>query len=461
MNDIATAAAERPTEQGKFTTGSTMRHVAVMAASGAVGLVSIFAVDLLALLYISWLGNVNYTAGVGYGTTVLFLSTSFNVGLMIASSALVSRALGARDKVRARRLAGSTTAISLIAASLIAIVMMAVMDPLLTLLGATGETHAVAWRFLMICMPSNFLLALGMCFSGTLRSVGDARRAMFVTLSGGIASAIIDPILIFGLELGTDGAAIAVTLSRVVFCLVGYHGVVRIHDLMRKPTFLETVEDLKPMVGIAVPAVLTNIASPVAGAYMTSVLAPYGNEALAANAIISRLVPVAFGTVFALSAAIGPIFGQNLGARNIKRVRRTLTDGLIFSAASVMVAWIVLYLAQEQLIAVFHATGRAADLVRYFCVVLAGTWMFHGALFVANASFNNLGAPVLATVFNWGKATIGTVPFAIVGAQWGGAEGAFLGQGIGAIAFGIVGVWAAYQVINRVERRWQAPVKAQ
>jgi putative MATE family efflux protein len=461
MNDIATAAAERPTEQGKFTTGSTMRHVAVMAASGAVGLVSIFAVDLLALLYISWLGNVNYTAGVGYGTTVLFLSTSFNVGLMIASSALVSRALGARDKVRARRLAGSTTAISLIAASLIAIVMMAVMDPLLTLLGATGETHAVAWRFLMICMPSNFLLALGMCFSGTLRSVGDARRAMFVTLSGGIASAIIDPILIFGLELGTDGAAIAVTLSRVVFCLVGYHGVVRIHDLMRKPTFLETVEDLKPMVGIAVPAVLTNIASPVAGAYMTSVLAPYGDEALAANAIISRLVPVAFGTVFALSAAIGPIFGQNLGARNIIRVRRTLTDGLIFSAASVMVAWIVLYLAQEQLIAVFHATGRAADLVRYFCVVLAGTWMFHGALFVANASFNNLGAPVLATVFNWGKATIGTVPFAIVGAQWGGAEGAFLGQGIGAIAFGIVGVWAAYQVINRVERRWQAPVKAQ
>lgn len=461
MNDIATAAAERPTEQGKFTTGSTMRHVAVMAASGAVGLVSIFAVDLLALLYISWLGNVNFTAGVGYGTTVLFLSTSFNVGLMIASSALVSRALGARDKVRARRLAGSTTAISLIAASLIAVLMMAVMDPLLTLLGATGETHAVAWRFLMICMPSNFLLALGMCFSGTLRSVGDARRAMFVTLSGGIASAIIDPILIFGLELGTDGAAIAVTLSRVVFCLVGYHGVVRIHDLMRKPTFLETVEDLKPMVGIAVPAVLTNIASPVAGAYMTSVLAPYGDEALAANAIISRLVPVAFGTVFALSAAIGPIFGQNLGARNIKRVRRTLTDGLIFSAASVMVAWIVLYLAQEQLIAVFHATGRAADLVRYFCVVLAGTWMFHGALFVANASFNNLGAPVLATVFNWGKATIGTVPFAIVGAQWGGAEGAFLGQGIGAIAFGIVGVWAAYQVINRVERRWQAPVKAQ
>ena len=461
MNDIATAAAERPTEQGKFTTGSTMRHVAVMAASGAVGLVSIFAVDLLALLYISWLGNVNFTAGVGYGTTVLFLSTSFNVGLMIASSALVSRALGARDKVRARRLAGSTTAISLIAASLIAVLMMAVMDPLLTLLGATGETHAVAWRFLMICMPSNFLLALGMCFSGTLRSVGDARRAMFVTLSGGIASAIIDPILIFGLELGTDGAAIAVTLSRVVFCLVGYHGVLRIHDLMRKPTFLETVEDLKPMVGIAVPAVLTNIASPVAGAYMTSVLAPYGDEALAANAIISRLVPVAFGTVFALSAAIGPIFGQNLGARNIKRVRRTLTDGLIFSAASVMVAWIVLYLAQEQLIAVFHATGRAADLVRYFCVVLAGTWMFHGALFVANASFNNLGAPVLATVFNWGKATIGTVPFAIVGAQWGGAEGAFLGQGIGAIAFGIVGVWAAYQVINRVERRWQAPVKAQ
>jgi hypothetical protein len=89
MNDAASRSGDKKPEAGKFTTGSIKRHVLVMSASGAVGLISIFAVDLLSLLYISWLGNVNFTAGVGYATAVMFFSTSANVGMMIGLSALM------------------------------------------------------------------------------------------------------------------------------------------------------------------------------------------------------------------------------------------------------------------------------------------------------------------------------------------------------------------------------------
>lgn len=441
-------------EIGRFTTGSIMRHVVVMAFTGSVGLVSIFAVDLLSLLYISWLGNVNFTAGVGYATAVMFFSTSANVGLMIGMTALVSRALGARERERARRYAGTAALINTVVAALVSVGMMILMTPILKSLGATGEALDVAWRFLMIAMPSNILLGLGMAMSGLLRAVGDARRSMFVTLSGGIVSIFVDPLLIFGLHLGTDGAAIATIVSRLVFTLVGFYGAVHVHNIIRWPKSIEVMNDFGALFAIAVPAVLTNLAGPAANAYMTSVLAPYGEEAVAANAIITRLVPVAFGTVFALSAAVGPILGQNLGARNINRVRRTLTDALIFAAVSVGIAWALLALLHNEISYIFHATGEAKELVSFFCLIIAGTWVFHGALFVANASFNNLGAPMLATVFNWGKSTLGTVPFAMVGAQMGGAKGALIGQGIGAIAFGLVGVVAAYRVIDRVARRW-------
>lgn len=441
-------------EAGRFTTGSIMRHVIVMAFTGSVGLVSIFAVDLLSLLYISWLGNINFTAGVGYATAVMFFSTSANVGLMIGMTALVSRALGARERDRARRLAGTSAVINTIVAALVSIGMMIFMTPTLKSLGANGETLDVAWRFLMIAMPSNILLGLGMAYSGLLRAVGDARRAMFVTLSGGIVSIFVDPLLIFGFGLGVDGAAWGTVVSRFVFAIVGFYGAVHVHKMIRWPKSIEVLNDFGALFAIAMPAVLTNLAGPAANAYMTSVLAPFGEEAVAANAIITRLVPVAFGTVFALSAAVGPIFGQNLGARNIKRVRRTLTDALIFAAASVMIAWLLLAVLHNEISYIFHATGEAKDLVSFFCLIIAGTWMFHGALFVANASFNNLGAPMLATVFNWGKSTIGTIPFAMVGAQMGGAKGALIGQGIGAVAFGMIGVIAAYRVIDRVARRW-------
>jgi len=147
MNDASNQPVKAKDEVGKFTTGSIKRHVLVMSASGAVGLVSIFAVDLLSLLYISWLGNVNFTAGVGYATAVMFFSTSANVGMMIGLSALVSRALGAREREHARRLSGTTSIISALAALVMSALIMFTLNPLLTLMGATGSTHEVAYRF--------------------------------------------------------------------------------------------------------------------------------------------------------------------------------------------------------------------------------------------------------------------------------------------------------------------------
>ncbi len=435
---------------GTFTTGSIMRHVAVMSLTGTIGLIAIFVVDLLSLLYVSWLGDVNLTAAVGYATTVLFLATSANIGFMIAVGAVVSRALGARERERARRLAASSLVMSAILSAVVAAAMMASADATLDLLGATGETKTVAHRFLMISLPSNVFMGLGMALAGILRAAGDAKRGMYVTLAGGIATAVIDPLLIFGAGLGTDGAAWATVFSRLVFTGVGAWGAIRVHDLVARPVALHVVEDASPLLAVAVPAVLTNIATPVANGFMTAVIAPYGDDAVAANAIITRLVPVAFGALFALSGAVGPIFGQNLGAKLFPRVRATLNCGLMFSAGTIVLAWLGLWAAQDAIVTAFKAQGETAELVRFFCTILAGTWAFHGALFVANSAFNNLGAPIMATAFNWGKATLGTIPFAWYGARTAGAEGALMGQGVGAILFGIIGVWGAYRVILRL-----------
>ena len=443
-----------------FTTGSTMRHVTVMTFTGAIGLTALFVVDLLSLLYISWLGNVTVTAGVGFATTVFFFSTSANIGMMIAVSAVVSRALGARDRAQARRLSASSCLWMSVFAALASLLLLAVMDPLLVWLGAEGEARAVAHRFLMISMPSNVLMGLGLSFSAVLRAVGDARRAMYVTLGGGLATAVIDPLLIFGAGLGADGAAWAVVLSRLVFCLIGFHGCVRVHDLIARPSLRRALEDFRPIAGIAGPAVLTNIAAPVANGFLTAVISPFGEAAVAANAIILRLTPVAFCVVFSLTGAVGPIIAQNMRARQYDRVKRTLTDGLIFPLVAVCTACAILALSRNGLVLMFKAEGETAELLRFFCTVIAGSWIFHGALFVANSAFNNLGAPLYATAFNWGKATIGTIPFALLGARWGGAEGVMVGQGLGAIIFGVWGIYAAYATVAKVTRKGQAAARA-
>jgi hypothetical protein len=90
-----------------------------------------------------------------------------------------------------------------------------------------------------------------------------------------------------------------------------------------------------------------------------------------------------------------------------------------------------------------------AELLHLFCSWLAAGFLFTGALFVANAAFNNLGYPVLSTLFNWGRATLGTIPFVTYGAHFGPA-GLLVGQAAGSVIFGTVAVITAFRIVGRL-----------
>lgn len=442
-----------PSPKGRFTEGSTMRHVVVMTITGSVGLMSIFLVDFANLFYIAQLGQQELAAAIGYAGTILFFNISICIGITIAATALVSRYLGQGDKSRARHMAGSALVFIVVVTIIVAAIMLMFAGQALSLLGAEGETKAVALGFLKIVLPSMPIMGLGMCLSGLLRAQGDAKRAMYVTLGAGFAAAILDPLFIFGLDLGVTGAAIATVCSRFVMVFIGLHGAIKVHDLVGRPSIDGIMYDASTLTGIAVPAVLTNIATPVGNAYITAAIAPYGDDAVAGWAVIGRIIPVAFGAIFALSGAIGPILGQNFGARKFDRVREAMRDALILTICYCLVVWGILYLVQDFVIAIFDATDNAAELISFFCTIAAFGFLFNGGLFVANAAFNNLGYPTLSTVFNWGKATIGTIPFVWVGGMWMGATGVLLGQAAGALLFGIASVVVCFRVIKNIETK--------
>ena len=431
-----------------------MRHVVVMTATSSVGLVAIFVVDAINLFYISLLGQQVLAAAIGYAATIMFFSISVGIGLSIATAALVAKALGARDAERARRLATTCLAFVLAVTTGFALALLPLVDPALGLLGAEGETRTLARDFMRIVIPSIPLLGLGMALGALLRAVGDPRRAMFVTLAGGAAALVLDPIFIFGLDMGLHGAALATVCVRVVLVIVGLHGVVRVHDMLG-PIALgrlwrDMTGDARAFAALALPAIVTQLATPVGNAYVTSVVARFGDDAVAGWAIVGRILPVAFGVIFALSGAVGPIMAQNLGAGLYGRVRATLRDALVFTGLYCLAVWIVLAVAHPWLIALFGATGEAADLVAVFCVLVAGSFLFNGALFVGNAAFNNLGFPLYATVFNWGRATLGVIPFVTIGAAWG-SSGVLVGWGLGAIVFGAGAALVAFRVVARIE----------
>jgi putative MATE family efflux protein len=449
---MSTAPAADFSPKGRFTNGPIMRHVLVMSTTGSIGLVAIFLVDFANLFYISLLGDPMLTAAVGYAGTVLYFHMSFCVGLMIAAVALTSRAVGAGDRQRARRVATSALTIIGVVSGALTIVSLPLIDWTLGLVGAAGETRALAAWFMLIALPTTPLLGLVMCLIGILRAVGDAKRSMYSTLILGGVTAVLDPILIYWLDFGITGAAVVMVISRVLAVAYAFFAVVKVHNLIARPSLAGALADFMPLAQVGVPAVLTNIATPVGNGYVTAEIAAFGDHAVAGWTIVARLVPVAFGVLFALSGAIGPIIGQNFGAGDLGRVRRTILDSMALTAAYTLIVSALLFVGRDAIVAFFGASGDDASLVIFFCEFLAISYVFTGGLFVANAAFNNLGFPILSTLFNWGRATIGTVPFVWVGAMWGGAEGALAGFAVGSIPFGIAALAVCRRVIDRLGR---------
>jgi len=445
----------------KFVTGSLLRHILVMTGTGAAGLMAIFASDLANMLFLSLLRDEAVVAAIGYGSSILFLTISIGIGLAIAATSLVSPALGAGRRVRARRLSANAHVLSFVVSAALAVIVFLAAPAMLDLLGAAGRTRDMALDYLWILVPTLPLLALGMTSTAVLRSVGDARRAMNVTLFGAIVNVLLDPIFIFGLGLGIHGAAIASALARFFMAGIGLYGVIRVHKLMSRPRVRPLLSDAPALMGIAGPAILTNIATPVANAYVTAAIAAHGDSAVAGWAIVGRVMPVAFGAVYALTGAVGPILGQNWGAGSFARLRRTFTLSLYVTVGFTVAAWLILAIAAEPIARLFHASPEAASLIVLYCRWLSPLFVFMGALFLSNAAFNTLGKPRLSTLLNWGRATLGTIPFVALGGMMAGAPGVLAGNMLGGILFGAVAVWLCYRHMDGLARTPGRPPAAE
>ena len=435
-------------EQAKFLTGNLFTHVSVMSLAGSVGLMAIFAVDFIDMLFISMLGKSELAAAVGYAGAILFFTTSFSIGIAIAAGAMAARSLGAGDVEGAREQATSTLIYGVIFSAIFAAVVWVNLGALVAILGATGETADLAVHYLAIIVPSLPLLMIGMIGGALLRAHGDARRAMYATIFGGLMNAVLDPILIFGLGLDLTGAALASVAARVVIAATSLVPIMHSYGGIARPKPRRLVRDLVPLLAIAVPATLTQLATPVGQAYVTRAMAEYGEAAVAGMAIVGRLVPLSFAAIFALSGAVGPIFGQNFGAGNRDRVRGAFNAALTFIGLYVLLVAALLFALRGPIVTLFNADGITQDLIFLFCGPLALLYFFNGMLFVANAAFNNLSHPFYSTWMNWGRHTLGTIPFVMLGGALLGAPGVLIGQAFGGVLFGLLAYRLALNVLQ-------------
>jgi len=439
-------------QQAKFLQGSILKHVITMSATNAVGISALFMVDLVDIYFISLLDNPVLLAAIGYATAVLFFTTSISIGLVTANSAKVAKAIGQKNTRKACRYISHISLYALCLTTFLTLILWWYAPQLLAFIGARGFELTEASLYLRIILPSFPILAIAMQMGATLRAMGNAKAAMFATLGGGLVNAALDPIFIFLMKMDLQGAAVASVIARFFILAIGLYFVFIKYKMLTFPEFDLFREDIKKISHIALPAILTQIATPIGNLYVTYEVAKFGTEYIAGWAIIGRLIPVSFGMMFALSGAVGPIIGQNYGAGQFDRVRKVLNESLKFMTSYTLVIALFLSMAQDMIVNLFHAQNQSAEIIRIFCQYIAISFLFSGITFIAMTYLNNLGYAKYATFLNIAKMTLGTIPFVTIGAFYFQAPGILYGQAVGNVIFGIFSLLLTYKIMSNIEK---------
>lgn len=420
--------SESGTPQAAFTRGSIIRHVVTASLASALGLLVLFSVDLVDIFFISLLGEAELAAAVGFAGTILFLCTSIGIAVVITVATTLSKLVGAGAREEAKRFYMHSLAYSLAISVPVTLLLFFFAGQILALLGAEGQTLRYATDYIRIILPVFPLTLFAFTNMAVLRAHGDFGLLTVCTLVAGAVTGVFDPLLIFYFDLGLHGAAIAALLSRIsLFALTAYFVVTR-YDFFSWPLTHGVRADRARYTSIFIPSLLSNIATPFGTGFVTNQMAQFGDSFVAGMSVIGRTTPVVFCVVFALSGAIGPIIGQNLGAKLFDRVRKTIGAALLFSTLYVLLASLTLWLVHGTIIETFRLTEGGALLLRFYTTFISLSFIFTGAIFIANAALNTLGRPTYATAINIFLNIGLLIPLALLGAYLGGPTGILVGQ---------------------------------
>lgn len=424
MNAVAAMPA-------RFVSGPLRGHVLEMVLTGWASMLAVFAVEFLTLLYLGTLRDEAVLAAVGFGSMTLFTITSICIGVTVGGAAQVSRALGAGDAMRARRLAAASLLLMAAATVLSAAVFLLAIGPFTRVIGLAPDVRALLLSYVAITAPFSVAMGLGMMLSNLLRAAGRGRQSMWVLLAGTATVAVLDPLVIFVFDGGMRGVAWAGGVGRVATVALGAWLVFGRYRLVARPARASLRADLAAVGAIALPATLSALATPAAVVFTASTYAGFGPSVMAGATVVDRVLQLSYSLFFVLPGAIGPILGQNLGAGQWPRVRQTVRITLGLALAYGFGAATLLALLAPWIPDLFQVTGPGRDLVLVLCRYASFIWALNSVFFVSVAVFNNLGYATYATAIGWLRATVGTLPFVWVGAYYGGAQGVLLGQTLG------------------------------
>lgn len=289
-------------------------------------------------------------SGIGVVLPVTFIIMGFGMLFGIGAGANISIKLGQNNKDEAERIFGVGFFLLTVAGILITVFGLIFLEDIVNLYGADDSIRVYAKDYLRIILYGNVFNTIAFGLNNTIRAEGNAKIAMYSMLVGAITNTILDPILIYGLNMGVAGAAWATIIAQFAsFVWTMYYYLSDQSMLKLKKEFVGFSKSVAfRIMSIGVSPFAMQVAGSVVGIMMNQSLSKYGGSlAIGAYAAINSVVTLFFMPIFGMNQGLQPIIGFNYGAKNYKRVREALKVGILAATAVCIVGFAFIQLIPD------------------------------------------------------------------------------------------------------------------
>ncbi len=365
------------------------------------GLFGVVFFNLADVYFIGKVG-VKELAAMGFIFPVVMVVNGLASGIGIGTSSLISRSFVCQDKNILRQYATEAFLLGLLFVSIVVIIGQLTIEPLFRSMGASDKVLPLIQDYMRIWYWGMLVLVIPIVGNNIIRASGDTFTPGMLMVISAIINVILDPLLIFGYGpfpfLSIKGAAIATLIARGIGMILIIIVLLKREKLLTIfiPGLKRVLETWNKIFYVAVPAAASILITPLSIGIIIRIISKFGEEAVAAFGIVSRIEMFALIVVNALGSVMIIFAGQNWGKGKCRRLMDGFYISAIFTLIWGMLLFVVAQLWAKPIASVFSGDYRVITITAKYLLIVSFSYGFQGILIIAANVFDGINKPLPA-----------------------------------------------------------------
>ncbi len=369
-------------------------------------IISMMVTNVYNLVDTAFVGQLGNSASGAVGIVFGFMAVLQAIGFMFGngSGSIISRLLGAKNTEQASKIASTGFFFTLLFGAVVAIISAFVLKPLVMLLGSTETISPYAQTYISYILVAAPFITASFTMNNLLRYEGKATLGMIGLIVGAVLNIAGDPILMFGLNMGIAGAGLSTCISQIVGFFVLLSMFLLHKTQCRLSVKLIVPKFLPEIIGTGLPSLLRQGLNSLSTVVLNNCAAVYGDAAVAAMSIVSRVIFFTFSFALGVGQGFQPVCGFNYGAKKYDRLKTAFYFSVMLAEIIVVVMSVGLILFPGEIVRIFRDDNTVMEIGSRALVLQGIAQLFLPFCMITEMALQSvgkkLGASVLSTLRN-------------------------------------------------------------